>query len=210
MLGKIKNFILQSIVPNLYAFSAEKILQKKVQEVNEKNFHIEKNENLDAKKIIEELKEYHQKESKRKEIIEDKAKASLFIIALSVMLILGSLNFIENSDDSIILKFSELFILVLGIIYLLLSGITAIKAINIRKFYDVYLNDEIEESESRLKVIRLDEKDRIILLYRIIQLNQLITNIRSNYVYATFVGIRNGIILISLFFIIIVCKIYLN
>lgn len=206
MLSRIKNFLQQNIVPNLYTFLAEKILRDRIRKLEEKEFNVEINKDQDTNEFIEELKEYHQKEVNRKKIIEDKAKASLFIIVLSTTLILGSLGFIE--EGGVIFKFHILLILIIGVIYLLLSGITSIKALNIRKFYDVYLDNRVKETKGKLNVLSLNKEDRISQLYKIIKLNQLMTIIRSNYVYATFVGIRNGIILISLFFVIVVCNVY--
>ena len=210
MCGKGKEFFLQGMVPNFYAFWAERKLTDTLNKLKERNFDIQLNGGQDNKELIKDLNKFHLKEIERKGKIEDKAKASLFIIALSITLILGSLKFINDIGDRITSNFWALLILIAGVIYLLLSGITSIKAINIREFYDVYLNDTFEESNCELNIKKIDDKQKIELYYKNIKLNQLITNIRGNYVYATFVGIRNGITLISLFFIMMVGSMYLD
>ncbi len=202
MFSRIKNFLDQNLIPNLYAFWAEKILRNKIKKLKEKEFNIKIGKNQDLDEFVKELTEHHHKEIERKKVIEDKAKASLFIIALSITLILGSLGFIKGRG--VTLEPYILLILTTGVIYLLLSGITSIRALNIREFYDIYLENRIEENRGNLNIMSLDNQDRIARFYKIINLNQLMTMIRSNYVYATFIGIRNGIILLSLFFILVV------
>ena len=200
MLKTIKNFWQQNICPHIYAFSAEEVLKNKKNELKI-DFEIDNNQNVDE--LIEELEVYHQKEVERKKTIEDKAKSSLFVIALSVTLILGSLNFIKDIKTGT--NFTLILLLLfLGLIYLVLSGVSSIKALNISEFHDIYIGDLINEKEDEKNIKIIDKKDRAEQLYKNIKLNQLKTNIKSNYVYATFVGIRNGIILISLFFIIFV------
>lgn len=202
MFSRIQNFLEQNLIPNLYAFWAEKILRNKIKKLKEKEFNIKIGKNQDLDEFVKELTEHHHKEIERKKVIEDKAKASLFIIALSITLILGSLGFIKGRG--VTLEPYILLILTTGVIYLLLSGITSIRALNIREFYDIYLENRIEENRGNLNIMSLDNQDRIARFYKIINLNQLMTMIRSNYVYATFIGIRNGIILLSLFFILVV------
>ena len=89
----------------------------------------------------------------------------------------------------------------------MLSGITSIAALNIREFYDLYLNEIIDKSGDSYNAKAQDDVEIINKLYKYINLNQMITNISANYIYATFIGIRNGIMLIGAFFIIIVGKV---
>jgi hypothetical protein len=100
-----------------------------------------------------------------------------------------------------------LILLIMGVLYLLLSGITSIAALNIREFYGVGLVEVIKENDGRYSFENTDEVKIINKLFKYINLNQMITNISANYIYATFIGIRNGIILIATFFIVIVGKV---
>jgi chromosome segregation ATPase len=200
MPSELKDFLLDQIATYVHACRAEKKLNSKIQEFKDKEFSVE-NDNRDVTlELINELKNFYQKEQDRKTTIETKAAASLFIIGLSVTLILGSLEFIRNFESGVVFKFIVFLILIVGVVYLLFSGVAALKALIIRELYDEDINDRIKEDKSKLNIEALGDKNRLVQFYRNIKLNQLVTNIRSNYVYATFIGIRNGIMLISIFF----------
>lgn len=201
-------FFLQSIVPNFYVFSVEKILKEKIEELRNRSFEIKIEGELDETTLVDEIKTYHKDESTRRLIIDDKAKANLFIIALSVTIILGSLSFIKDPGNKFVTTLPVLLLLIVGVAYLLLAGITAIKALNIREFYDIYLRDLVTEADGRLNVAKISNEDLICKHYKNTKLNELTNIIKSNYVYATFIGVRNGILLISIFFIIAVGSIY--
>lgn len=210
MFGKLRGFLLEHIATYFYACWAEKVLIRKIKNLKEKEFAIKLDETKNLPKLIKELKACHQKERDRKKIIEDKAAASLFVIGLSVTLILGSLEFIRDTESGLIFKFFIFSILIIGVIYLLFSGAASIKALITRQFYDEDLDDWIKENGNELNVVTLDNNIRFAQAYKSIKLNQLMTDIRSNYVYATFIGIRNGIILISFFFIIAVGNVFFS
>lgn len=208
IIKKLTGFILQQVAPHFYAFRAEKILTKKAKEIREMDYVIIQDNEPDE--ILKEINEFHQKEKGRKGTVEDKAKACLFIIALTITLILGSLNFIKGADSGTPFYLPGIVILILGVVLLFLSGITAIKGFNIGEYHDIYLNDRIREDGTKLNILKTPEEEKISLVYKIIKLNQLTTNIRTNYVYATFIGIRNGIILVSIFFILAVTDMYIH
>jgi hypothetical protein len=69
--------------------------------------------------------------------------------------------------------------------------------------------DQIQESNGTLQIINYPAKTLCEQYYKYIRLNQITTNIRANYLSATFVGMRNGLILISLFFLNNIFKPYL-
>ncbi len=210
IIKKAIGFILQQVAPHFYAFRAEKILTKKTKEEKEKDYDIIQNDEPDSAEILKEVNEFHQKEKGRKGTVEDKAKACLFIIALTITLILGSLNFIKGAASGTPFYLPGIVILILGVIFLFLSGITAIKAFNIGEYHDIQIYDRVKEDGTKLNIINTPDGEKISFLYKIIKLNQLTTNIRTNYVYATFIGIRNGIILVSIFFILAVTDLYIH
>ncbi len=213
--SKIKDLLDQEIFPNV--FLTERILKESIEKIEKIEFNIELSkykEVYELKKeedeLIKELKEYHQKEIDRKKVIEEKAKASLFVITLSITLLLGSLNLFNDGKNEVIVKFPILFILfILGLIYLIFSGFASVHALNIGKIYDISVDDRIKKIEGKHIIKNFNKRDWINQLYKNIVLNQKRTNIRSNYVYAAFIGIRNGIILISIFFIIVYIGPYL-
>ena len=208
MIQMIMMFILQQITPNIYSSYAGFVLRIKINEMKDKRFIVDSEEIENADQYENILKQFIEKERDRKIAIEDKAKASLFVITISISLLLSTLGFIKQYENTI----NELIIalLILGIIYLVLSGFSALKAINIKEFYDIYLNDKIDYKDCHIQLKNIDLYENISNLYKFNILNQLITNQRSNYVYATFTGIRNGMLLIALCFVCIVGNVAFN
>lgn len=202
MLNKLKILILQDVIPHLYAhFSANKKIGKKIQDMESKlneTMFGDDYEDDELENLSSELKRYQEKERNQRDRIDDKAKASLFIIALTITLIIGSLNFINGIGKQNI-PFVLFGILILGVIYLISAGIASIKAFNVREFHDIYFFQGIEKDNAKYKLI--DKKKEVNLLHSYIELNQERTRISTNYVYSTFIDIRNGLILVALFFI---------
>lgn len=197
---KFINFLKQNMIPHINAFCTEDILIKKEKDIFQNEYKI----NLDNKKdkiILDEIKDFYNKEIERKQRIESKAKAVLFIISLTISFALGSLNFLFDNklaDNSWILLF-----LIIGIMYLILSAITCIKSLNIKGFYGWHLRDRFEETDSQIiEVNEYTNKDLILFYYKTIKANQFKLTMKTNYIYSTYIGLRNGIIMISLFFII--------
>lgn len=154
----------------------------------------------DANNILEMIESYHAKEYKRKDEIEDKAKSSLFVITLSLTFILSSLTFIYN-NNWVIPHVIILTSLIIGVVFLILSGITAIKSLVITGYSDIYLDGRLTGDYENLQVINRSKEEEINILYECVKLNEISTNIKENYMFATITGIRNGIIFITLFFI---------
>lgn len=191
--------LVEPIIPHIYAFLIEKGLETKIQNLNEKKAKI-KILDHEVDEFLEIVKKYHEKEYERKDIIEDKAKSSLFIVTLSITLILGSLNFV-NSDKIIFPKFILIF-LIIGVVYIIFSGITAIKALHMKPYNDIVIDSIIVGKDyNKLTAVKMSKKTELSELYECIKLNQLLTTIKANYVEVTFLGIRNGLILVATFFI---------
>ncbi len=206
-MASIKYFILQHLFPHFYARVAENRLKRKNDSFLKKEVNIDLTNCQDTATLIKTLFEYNVKERDRKNTIDEKAKASLFIVTLAITIVLASLNFIKDKTSILDLGGIPLIMLIMGVVYLLLSGITSIAALNIREFYGVGLVEVIKENDGRYSFENTDEVKIINKLFKYINLNQMITNISANYIYATFIGIRNGIILIAAFFIAIVGKV---
>lgn len=201
---RINYFLRENIFPHIYAFHAQGKLRKKLDQLKQAgvNLVIPDSKVLDLEAFIAELKEYQDRENDRKKIIDDKAKSSLFVVTLSITVILAGLNFIK--DGKVTFGPPLLLLVILGIVYFVLSGITAVRALNVHEFYTLHPDDWIAQDEGKPTVQSLQKLDRIKLLYTAIKANELALNIRTNFVDATFIGIRNGIMLLSLAFIIAV------
>ncbi|MDQ3820799.1 MAG: hypothetical protein M3362_24365 [Acidobacteriota bacterium] len=201
---RISCFLRENIFPNIYAFYAQRKLRRKIYQLQQKgvNLVIPDNKELDLEAFIAELKDYQDKEDDRKKAIDDKAKSSLFVITLSLTVILAGLNFLK--DGKATFRTPLLLLVILGIAYFVLSGITAVRALNVREFFALHPDDWIEQAQDQPTVVGLQKLDRIKWLYTAIKANEPALNIKTNFVDATFVGIRNGLVLLSLAFVIAV------
>jgi len=202
----ILKYLLENLVPHLYAFLIENKLERRIQVLSEKKANIEISDS-DVDEFFEIVKKNHEKEFERKGVIEDKARSSLFVVTLAITLILGSLSFV-NSDKIMFPKFLLIF-LIIGVIYLIFSGITAIKALHMKPYNDIAIDNiivgqnykDLSKVYDNLSISKMSKKTELSEIYECIKLNQLLTTIKSNYVEVTFLGIRNGLILVAIFFI---------
>ena len=187
------------IFPFPHVLIAERIMKKNYAKLTNKKANIDIIGH-DVKKLSKMIESYHYKEYKRKEQIEDKAKTSLFIITLSLTFILSSLTFIYT-NQWLIPREIILLSLIIGVVFLILSGITAIKSLSVTEYNDIYLDGRVTGDYNKLQIINISEKEELDLLYECVKLNEIITTIKENYYFATITGIRNGIFFITIFFI---------
>ncbi len=206
--SKIKDFIIQNLIPNIYVIVLNNKLRKMIKELNQKDqlFEIKSKKNLDE--LINVLKSIYDRELNRKKIVEDKAKSSLFIISLTISFTLGSLGFLNSIG--LISEVYILILLIIGLIYLILSGINCISVLGIAGYYDIHPNNQIIESENQLILNNFKKEEIANHLYTINKLNKLLVQIKTNFAYSTFIGIRNGMIFLTIFFITIILNIILK
>ncbi len=142
----------------------------------------------------------HKNEIERKKTIEDKAKANLLAITVSVSLMLGTIGLILKNETTIIsnkdLLFGMTFMFSVGVLYFLWGGLAALSSIRTGEFGEIFINDEVK--------INGDETKKKAELVNCIELNTILTMERSNYIDSSYVGIRNGIICLVVFFILMV------
>ena len=205
---KIKDFIFQNLIPNIYVFILYKKLRKKIQDLNQKDQLFEIKSKKDLDESINILKSIYEREFNRKKTVEDKAKSSLFIVSLTISFTLGSLGFLNSIG--LISEGYILILLIIGLIYLMLSGINCINVLGITEYYDVHPNNQIIETESQLIFNNFKKEEIANYLYKINKLNELIVQIKTNFAYSTFIGIRNGMVFLTIFFITIILNIIIK
>jgi len=197
-MNKITSFIFQQVFPGLYAQYVNKGILRKSE--SHSSFNIDISDiNGNEEEYITQIKNDLGGQLERKKRIEDKAKSLLFIIAVSVTAITFSLSYLKSLKFDIYQVIS-LSILFVSVIYLVLGAIRALQALNIRKFYITQTN--VEEA-NKVFILRKkkENEDHLKDLIKSKQLNDLINIQLSNFTYASFNLIRNGIILIVVFFI---------
>jgi hypothetical protein len=206
-MSKIKDFILEQIIPGFHAKRANKTVSKFYDD--RANFEVD---TTDVKgketEYIEQLKSDLKEQHDRKKIIEDKAKSLLFIIAVSITAITFSLTYL----NSISINLSQIVALVflgISILYFVQGVIKALQTLNIRQFHVIQADVEITQTNFKLSAKKSDEeflKD----LIKSKQQNDLINIRLSNYTFASFNLIRNGIIFFVVFFATTICGNYFS
>lgn len=207
-MSKIKCFILQHIFPGLYASYANNIVAKNYDKQN--NFDVDLTAITvgEEKDYIEQVKADLKEQHDRKKIIEDKAKSLLFIITLSITAITFSLNYLNTLEINIPQTIA-LFVLAISILYFVLGTIRSLQTLNIRKFHVIQTVVEITDDNFKLTA-KKTETDFLKDLIKSKQQNDLINIQLSNYAYASFTLIRNGIILFVSFFIMTIIVSYFS
>ncbi|MBV6510543.1 MAG: hypothetical protein FMNOHCHN_00018 [Ignavibacteriaceae bacterium] len=198
-MSKIKYFILQHIFPGFYASYANNIVAKNYDKQNEFDVDLTAVTAGQEKDYIEQVKADLKEQHDRKKIIEDKAKSLLFIITVSITAITFSLNYINTLEINIPQTIA-LFLLGISISYFVLGTISALQTLNIRKFHVIQTEVEITDDNFKLTA-RKTETEFLKYLIKSKQQNDLINIQLSNFAYASFTLIRNGIILFVSFFI---------
>ncbi|AUC81516.1 hypothetical protein [Lacinutrix sp. Bg11-31] len=192
---KIREFLKQQIFPGINAT----IINKKISEtyVKQKEIDIDISEIKKQKdEYISKLKNEVNLQLERKIKLEDKAKSLLFIITLAITTITFSLDYLKENANQII----PIIFIFFSITHFVIGGIRALQTLNIKEFNIDQTNIELNNNKFK---IRLDKKASSLLkeLIRSRSLNELIHVKIANLTYASFILIRNGLVLFVLFFI---------
>jgi hypothetical protein len=196
-MNRIKDFFLQQIFVGFYANYANKQILKAYN--SGLSFDVDVTQIAGKEDVyIEQIKGDLKTQLERKIRIEDKAKSLLFIISVVISAITFSLSYLNSLLENEYQIISVSLILI-SIICFVFGAIRSLQSLNIRKFH--VGQSEIELSNNSF-VIK-PNPNNVDLLKDIIkskQLNDLINIQCSNYAYASFTLIRNGIIFFVLFF----------
>lgn len=196
---KILSFIQQQVFPGFYtAYVNKKYISKHYDSQQTFNVDISAVAGNEAD-YIKQVERDLENQLDRKKRIEDKAKSLLFIIAVAVTAITFSLSYLKSLKIDFY-QIISIIIVFVSVIYLVFGAIRALQALNIRKFHINQTKIDKVNDEFILRVKDIDT-DYLKGIIRSKQLNDLINVQLSNYTYASFNLIRNGIILFVVFFI---------
>ena len=192
----IENLLDAIFVSMISAHKAERILNDKINMLDD-----DKEVKSDIE--VETLKAYNNKYDNYKRDIEGKAKINLLGITLSFSIVFTGLTFILGHGSTLfqstLNKFIAFPLFVIGIIYLILSGLISLKVYRIGEWNDITIDDELVEKAERAAILKnCLEKNEIILINK------------RNYTYVSQMLIRNGIIAISIFIIALVIQMILS
>ena len=219
------HLVLQQIFPLYAAYRADSIVKRLQCQVTESelSFGIEDENSIDINSRSEStnqlhigdsrskklntssslLKEFSKDELDRKKIIEEKARALLFIISATIAITTGSLAYISQLQLSNVIIEVAVASLLIGFLYLIFAIINTIKSLHVYEYYYILPADYFEEQDSTIK-LSLENEVRIVnKLYKNLKLNSLINLRRGNHLSASFTNIRNGVISIAFFFMLV-------
>lgn len=197
-MSKIKSFILEQVLPGFHAGRSN----RKVESIYEsrKDFEVDLTAigSWREKEYIEQIKLDLKQQHERKKIIEDKVKSLLFIIAVSITAITFSLNYLQSITYNSY-QIIALFFLGVSVLYFVQGVVRALQVLNIRQFHIVQAEVEITEKNYRL-LAKKSDSSFLRELIKSKQQNDLINIRLSNYAFASFNLIRNGVIFFVVFF----------
>lgn len=205
-MSKIKDFILQQILPGVYSTYANKIVSKNYDK--QQNFEVDLTAIATGqeKDYIEQVKSDLKEQHDRKKAIEDKSKSLLFIIAVSITAITFSLTYL-NSITFNSFQIVALVFLGISILYFIRGVIKALQTLNIRQFHVIQAEVDITDQDYKLSP-KKSAPDFLKELIKNKQQNDLINIRLSNHTFASFNLIRNGIIFFVAFFGTTICGNY--
>jgi|GEM_PF-6923179 len=144
---------------------------------------------------LEKVQEYHENELSRRKALEDKAKTNVTAVTIAISVLFSGLTVVGN-DKIIATSGAMRSILICALIFcvanFVLGGLFAMRTLQAGPLQSLSLNHEL-----------LDEKERVGILLRAIDLNEMDTMIRYNWLSASYRCIKNAVFALSSFVVIV-------
>ena len=191
---KIIKKIVYETVPAIENNCVNKSLRKKLSPPKEQSqYPTVLSQSQNAENIsTETLQVLYLKELEIKDKLEDKAKATIMCVTISISLILGASNLlssISNLYNSLLLNWIVYVLFCISVLYMILAAIMDIKVL-------------VAENTVYIEQPDWNEEERRIGLDDCIGRNRIKNIIRNNYIYTAYRNIRNA--LICLFIILLI------
>jgi hypothetical protein len=194
------NFFSQNIAPGRYTTWVEKKhLLPNYKKIKESEIFEFPKRNKDQ--IIEQVKNDLIEQGERKKGLEDKIKAILFTISVSITAITFSLTY-EKTSFSSFLDITSLIILGLSIFYFVSSAILSVKTLIPIDFYNNQSDILFDKEEKKITITipKPDEELKQLLKHKLLNDN---INLRiANATYSVLKLLRNGMVLFAVYFLI--------
>jgi hypothetical protein len=136
----------------------------------------------------------------RKKIVEDKAKAILGTISITITAITFAL--INQKVFSDPFSIIEVGLLLISVISFIMAIIRSIQSMNIRNYYLKQGIIDLVKDDRIVVAIEVDLRKKFedLLYYKMANNNTILQN--SNYAFAAFILVRNGLLSFTMFFIV--------
>jgi hypothetical protein len=183
--------ILSQTVPALSCLSIHWTISKRIKSERE-SFDLSEEMRMYVDLTLEDLRDSHKIELARREQFQRKAQSYLMAVTIATSFVLGFLGLAlksqSTSDASAHIPLAVKVLLLVGVGSLVMSAFTALRVIAPTEAFDLWLQARsVNESEEQ-------QKGRLI---KLIHLNQAYSLIAAPYVRASYVGMRNGIIVVT-------------
>lgn len=191
---KLFSAVIEQVLPTLSVHRANKALIKKINSVDSQS-NVSYMDNTDEV-TIDSFKQKYAETFETKNKFEDKAKTNVVGITIAITVIMGASGLtgsLSSKYPSAVLHWISFSILLVAIIYLLVSGIDAIKVL-----FKENSMSTVDLSDMSTDSIKAKEKYDDCINRNI---NRNI--IRNNIVYSSYICIRNALICLVLLFVLI-------
>ena len=191
---KLFRSIIEQILPSLSAFKANKQLKKKISSM-ESQSDVPYMDNVDSIPI-DSFRQKYAETFEVKNKFEDKAKTNVIGITIAITVIMGASGLtgsLINKYPYPILHWVSFIILLVAIVYLLVSGIDAIKVL-----FDENVMSKVDLPDLAADDISTKEK------YDDCTNRNIHRNtVRNNIVYSSYICIRNALICMMVLFVLV-------
>lgn len=191
---RIFNYIIEQLFPSFSAHRANKQLKEKIN-TDENQSNIAFMDNVDAIPI-ESFRQKYTETFEIKNKFEDKAKTNVIGITIAITVIMGASGLtgsLISKYPSSSLHWISFFILLIAIIYLLVSGIDAIKVLFNENTMSLVDLPDLSADDISTKEKYDDCTNR----------NTNRNTVRNNIVYSSYICIRNALICMMVLFVLV-------
>lgn len=167
-------------------YRANKIIRKKIS--TKTRLDLPCDESLICKVKLDDLKDLFNKDLHLKETLEDKAKTNVIGVTISVSLIIGANTLFQNifvTYGNSVFFWISFVIFVAAVIYMLEAGINSIHVLtaeNVIYYPKIGLNEDKQKCDYNLQI----------------GLNRAQNTVRNNFVYTSYVCMRNSLLCLFL------------
>jgi hypothetical protein len=192
------NFINQQVLPNIYCSFINKRIEKELSDINNAEIKDLTEGGLDES--LHQLRQDLDNQNDRKRGLEDKIKAILFTISISITAITFSLTYEKNVFVNYFDLFSLAFI-VLSILFFVLSAIISIRTLMPVGFHILQSNILFSKEQKTIELKTETKQHEIKKLLKFKLQNDNVHLRTSNSVYSALQLLRNGIIMFAAYFV---------
>lgn len=192
MIKEFDKKILETILPFYYNFKAYKKIEEREQNILRTNYFDDKItkefSDIVNQNNFETIKELYKLTIERKSKLEEKAKTLVISVTIAVPFSINGINIINKIENESIRNLCSV-IFILAAFFMIIAGILSIKVFT-----------------EQIKLYTVDETKRELYFEykKVTILNRLLNIIKNNYIYASYECLRNSLLLVIIFCIIVI------